>query len=646
MSRNDQNEWTDSLDFESLADEQESIAPEAAADAPAEAPAAAAPAEAPAPSRRTPRKRQRPRVSGGGLGVLFAASTIVAAIGLAGAVVTAAGLDPVGLWQPQGLLDTTRLVDFQAHPLNLVYVVAFGTVLLALLGAASIARAVGAASRAAAADAVLVDKLTALRIDDEKGWQDPLFKQHATAAAFVNENVGAWRLNEARQRRATGLEGELQRLVRAAGAGNRAGLADRFDNPNVGSVADELVRYHDEREAAQQEAAAIRAKDREEAERLLNLIVEACGWSNAAMDKMGVQGRQFEQVAAAVRRLADQGSRGADDPVARSAAALASLRSHLTSLKPAPASGAADLDKLVDRANKLAFQIAMEVSRLGPRGERLLPMTQALEELATEFRSVGAGVGRPEASDEAFAAADHTLGNVQHALEQAAAATAEWRRAANETAPVAATVAAQLAALTTGFNGQIERLNNAGEACARMTGLTFDPATVKAVDPVEAPQLDLGLSRFDPFGSQAADPAPSSILGAAPEFDPFATGEAPAADAGGGFADPDPFLAEAEEPVYDLGGFGAVSLDAAAEAAPAIPAFDVTPAFDQGFAADAPAAAPARAGAPDEPQDDVLDLASFGAVRLDHNEPALALQPAGVDEDIHDLAEFGAVRLD
>ena len=37
--------------------------------------------------------------------------------------------------------------------------------------------------------------------------------------------------------------------------------------------------------------------------------------------------------------------------------------------------------ELVDRGSKLAFQIAMEVARLGPRGERLLPMTQALEEL-------------------------------------------------------------------------------------------------------------------------------------------------------------------------------------------------------------------------------------------------------------------------
>ena len=46
----------------------------------------------------------------------------------------------------------------------------------------------------------------------------------------------------------------------------------------------------------------------------------------------------------------------------------------------------AELNDLVDRGSKLAFKIAMEVARLGPRGERLLPMSQSLEDLTTGFR--------------------------------------------------------------------------------------------------------------------------------------------------------------------------------------------------------------------------------------------------------------------
>ena len=321
MSRNDLNEWTDSLDFESLADEQtgggfadnDEAAGTESLDLIQDLGEDPAPdfeptdqddpqLEAAPPSRSGGRPR-RSRVSGGGLGVLFALSILVAAVGLAGALVAALGIDPVSLWQPRGLLQFDRIVDFNANPLNLLYAVALATVVLALLGAGSVARVVGKVGRDAARDARMVDKLTALRIDEDKGWQDPLFKQHPGAAAFVNENIGAWRLGEARQRRSAGLEGELQRLLRAASTNDRDVMNAHFDNPTVGTLADELLRHYDERQAAVQEAEAIRAKDREDAERLMGLITEACGWTNAAMDKVGVQGSAVDRLASALRRL-------------------------------------------------------------------------------------------------------------------------------------------------------------------------------------------------------------------------------------------------------------------------------------------------------------------------------------------------------
>ncbi|MFO7607645.1 MAG: hypothetical protein R6X35_00420 [Candidatus Krumholzibacteriia bacterium] len=687
MSSKDHNEWTDSLDFESLADEQEAFDTGGAAgpkeaDAPVAADYAAEPADAPAQdlpaaapvARTSPRPPRRTRVSGAGMGFLFALAVLAAAVGLAGALVTALGLDPLGLWQPAGLLPVAQILDFAAHPLNLVYLVAAGTVLLALLGAWSVARAVGKVGTQAAKDARLVDKLAALRIDDEKGWQDPLFKKHPTAAAFVNENVGAWRLQEARQRRSAGLEGELQRLLRATAAGGRDGLNDRFDNPAVGSLADELLRFYDEREAAVQEAAAIRNKDREEAERLMGLIVEACGWTTAATDKVGVQGVAVEQVAAALRRLADRaGARGQEEPVAQAAAGVAALRGKLSSLLRAPAAaGGADLEDLVDRSNKLAFQIAMEVARLGPRGERLLPMTQALEELTTEFRQAAESTAPAPTSPDAFGTVDQALAKVQAALEQASADSEAWRKTVREAAPAATEAANHLTGLSAGFNGQSERLGRVGEACAQMTGLDFDPASIAPVDPVQAAAPDLGFTRFDPFVARGPAQPTGGILGETQDTDPFATDQAEPLVQADPFASaepaaapvpvptpapapalapeplaevdpfaepsaaPDPFLAADPEPVYDLSAFGGEP-EASSDEDDPLAAF--APAARAADAADADADAGADA--------DVLDLAAFGAVRLDEDLPAFAgLRGGGAEESIHDLAEFGAVPLD
>ncbi len=683
MSRNDLNEWTDSLDFESLADEQtgggfadpdaEPAAGTETLDLVQELGEDPAPdletavqdeseLEAPPPGRSGGRPR-RARVSGGGLGVLFALAIVVAAIGLAGALVTALGIDPVSLWQPQSLLQFDRIVDFNAHPLHLLYIVALATVVLAVLGAGSVARAVGKLDRDAARNARMVDKLTALRIDEEKGWQDPLFKLHPTAAAFVNENVGAWRLGEARQRRSAGLEGELQRLLRAASTNNRDVMNAHFDNPTVGTLADELLRHHDQAQSAGQEAAAIRAKDREEAERLMALITEACGWTNAAMDKVGVQGSAVDRLASSLRRLADgAGARGQEDPVARAAAAVAALRGNLkTLLQAAEPAAAGDLDDLVDRSNKLAFQIAMEVARLGPRGERLLPMTQALEELATEFRQVAESSTGPALPDDSFAAADHTLQQVQAALEDASQSSANWRKVVRDAAPAATEAAAQLTGLTSGFNGQVNRLNRAGEACGLMTGLTFDPSAVAPIDPVELPEPDLGFTRFDPFGAKGNDLSADLDQGPALEVDPFSSGEPEPVVTDFGADDPDPFLAEDPDPVYDLAGFNAQSVepqapvvepDPLARIAPAAqPAPPVTktaaPVIKPVAQVTKPAAPVIKPAAPAaKAEEDVLDLAAFGAVRLDDDTPGFAAPQGGAEAAIHDLSEFGAVSLD
>ena len=88
--------------------------------------------------------------------------------------------------------------------------------------------------------------------------------------------------------------------------------------------------------------------------------------------------------------------------------------------------------------------------------------------------------------------------------------------------------------------------------------------------------------------------------------------------------------------MYDLEGFGAVPEELEI---PEIP-----------IAAAAPPMRTAPAVKPEPPtakaEDDVMDLATFGAVRLDDDTPGFAAPQGGAEAEIHNLSEFGAVALD
>jgi hypothetical protein len=294
-------------------------------------------------------------------------------------------------------------------------------------------------------------------------------------------------------------------------------------------------------------------------------------------------------------------------------------------------------------------------------------MTQALEELTTEFRQAAESTAPAPTSPDAFGTVDQALAKVQAALEQASADSEAWRKTVREAAPAATEAASHLTGLSAGFNGQSARLGRVGEACAQMTGLDFDPTSIAPVDPVQAASPDLGFTRFDPFAGRGPAQPTGGILGGAQDADPFATDQPEPlvqADPFAGiepvpaptptpapvlapeplavadpFAEPstapDPFLAADPETVYDLDAFGGEPAAGSDEDDP-LAAF--TP------AAFAPAA---RAAGPADADADVLDLAAFGAVRLDEDLPVFTgHRGGGVEESIHDLAEFGAVPLD
>ncbi|MCP4571212.1 MAG: hypothetical protein GY838_02560 [bacterium] len=651
MSVNDRNDWDDGLDFESLADEQIEAAtePESGDEEPRqesfdedyadeedvyEEPVAEEEPERPLP-RRTPRRR----VSGAGLGVLFGFSIIVAAVGIGGALVLALGIDPVTLWQPESFSQVDRILDLNQNPLNLVYIVTLATLLLTLLGGWGVARAVRRVGDRAARDAELLEQVAALRIDDERGWQDDVFRDHPQLSAFVTENLGTWRMQELRQKRSAGLEGELQRLTKAAAADERDNITDRYDHPAVGSMADEITRYYDERDSARREADAIRAKDRDESESIVKAVSEAAGWNLSFTDQVGVQGAAAAGLASRLRDLVAEGSGDSGADNRRALEAVNALRQHIRALAhDENQSDTPDLIGLADRGNKLAFQIAMEVARLGTRGERLLPMTQALEELTTELRENAETLAGPADSSDLDAFRDRcqsSLLNLEEHLESSGATDA-WTESIEQALPTVTQLASQLGTVAESGNDQTRRLNELGTAFAGLLGLEYDADQIASVEMAASTEDADSFAHVDPFATgEEAEPVDESLA-----TDPFETVQADpvqtGADTGQGF------LSSPTEPEYDP--WNDDESPAAGTVADEQPAVADVPEDDESDVIDLTAYGAEKTDA--QEVEEIIDLSAYDAVRID-DDPAPASPVAEeAEEPVHELAEFDAVRID
>lgn len=682
MSVNDRNDWDDGLDFESLADEQLEAATEPEPrdeELPAEDPVDEyaeeyaddysdsdedagheEPTEA-EPERPRARRTSRPRVSGAGLGLLFAFSIIVAAVGIGGALVLALGVDPVSLWQPESFRQVDQILDLDQNPLNLVYIVTLATLLLTLLGGWGIARAVRKVGERASRDAELLERVSDLRIDQESGWQDDVFRDHPRLASFVAENLGTWRMQELRQKRATGLEGELQRLTKAAAADEREQIADRYDHPAVGSMADEISRYYDERDSARREAEATRTKEREESQAVVKAVTEVAGWNLSFTDRVGVQGAAAAGLASRLRDLVTGQDGNTDGGNEQALEAVGALRKEIQSLGAGDSeTGTADLIDLADRGNKLAFQIAMEVARLGTRGERLLPMTQALEELTTDVREAAEKLVGPTESGELDAFRDRCRSRLISLEEQIESNTGSGslNEELEEALPAAKQLAGQLGTVAESGNDQTRRINELGAACADLLGLEYDPDQVAPLDLSAKSTEDDGFTRFDPFSGRevpeeedtplAADPFGSSTtepatdeadvsVAADQEYDPW--GGERSLD---GEISLDSDTAPAEVPVVDEKPV--VDDDPVVAEKPAVeeqPAVEVEPLEVENEAVDLSSYGAQKIA--DEVADEVIDLAAYDAVRIDDDPTPAA--PAASEESVHELAEFGAVRI-
>lgn len=592
------------------------------------APGVAGPVGAPPDVTATrPAAVRRPPVTLPPWGSRFAASVILASVGL-GAAALLAGRGGSPAWAPADLLDPGKYAAPLQNPLNLV---ALLSVVVGIVAAAG-ARALNATLRALAAERAaserLLDKLTALRLDNEAPWGDAALRDHPNAGAFTAEVLGAWRLQGARLRRLNGVEGELHRVQKALSENAREVLTGRFDSPAVGALADDLVRFLDARNADARELAELRQRNDDESGAVMALIQEARAWNRATLEQIGTQGSALERMA---RRLEDLGAATTAGGAAAGQAStlLAEIRRELGS-QPAPrAPRAAGLEDLAAQGSKLAFQIAMEVARLGARGERLQPMSQALEELTTSLRqALDTNTGPAPANLGATLAKLDVLS--RQLGQPGAGLTPEALEEIGRSGPVIGRVAANLADVGRRFQAQSERLVKLGESFSALTGTPFDASLPIAGAQTEpAGEASLRVIPQDPFCREGGparaevDPFVVDAPLAAPAPRPLLTTEpvAPAAPVFVPEPEDDGFVIERAEPdggVFDHGALEVAPLELET----------VVP----GRVEDPEPVAPPVA----RPEDRIYDLAEFGAVRIDDQ---------AEQDRIHELAEFGAVRV-
>ena len=327
-------------------------------------------------------------------------------------------------------------------------------------------------------------------------------------------------------------------------------------------------------------------------------LQDARGWHRITLDQVNLQEDALKKASAHLESLASSLAQQKRDGLdcGRAATLVRDIREAVTAAGSVGSKGfkaPAGFSDLLDRFTKLAFQIAMEVARLGPRGERLGPMSQTLEDLTADFRRLADG-GLSDVP------AEPTLDGAQLAtleqLEKDLARTAELQTRdlsglASRLGPTASQAAANLEKIATSFDKQYDRLCSLGQACGDLAGLEFDPGvTMDGADP------GLDLHHFDPI-LESEPEGPMTVV------DPFMSKQAPMT-----------IDADAPEPLQVI----STALPGQAEDVP----LESPQPQDPGLS---------------EPTERVYDLVEFGAVPLG---------PAGVEgagpEQIYDLSEFGA----
>lgn len=610
------------------------------------------------------KKKRRRGISAVGLGFLFTTSVLVAGVGVGGAILLAEGVHPASLWQPQNLLQFDQLLNFADHPLNILYMVTMGIVFLALLGSYKMSKAAVEANARTHDAEDMLDRLTALSLEKQEEWQSEQFNEYPAAEAFVVRALGAWRLQETRQKRLMGVEGELHRLEKALKKNSRSDLTGRFDHPAVGSLSDEMIRYFDAKDTAVRKLEEYENKDQGNNSEITGILQESRVWNGSTLDHLGVNCTALDKLAGQMDNLARHlettpNEAGSTEGMTDIIEGIRQDIAGQSSGGMATSRTVSELNDLVDRGSKLAFKIAMEVARLGPRGERLLPMSQSLEDLTTGFRELAdrvndRGNGNPKTPE--MSSAYKKLETLSALITQDD--QSQWSDMADEVhgfGPLASRISGKITRMVDGFNEQEDRLVRLGTIYAEITGMEFDSSAIPRTAPVEELVPTLNISNRKPMTRSVKPslaPAPASPFAAAgrsilstdvgSENSDFSSSllpelELPSVETA---ADPevsvDMPLSPDEEKVYDLEDLGATSA-AEMDTGPSEEADEV---FELSSFGATPMAGDDNQG-PEAVEDEVYDLADLGASPMDQ-----AMEPdqddAAAEDDVFDLADFGA----
>ncbi len=505
---------------------------------------------------------------------LFAAAAVLAAAA-------------AGAWAARALLGGGQTLPRDAHWLALV-AAGLG---LALLAAAA-GRVVAAASRrqqdAHRSLRGVIDQVAALNLDRHDGWETPQVRREKDLARFLDAVRGRDDRQRALIARLADLDQETARLGALLMARDRAAVTQDYAQASVGRVASGIALLYEDLDQALREKAALAVRVEEAGEQLAAAAADARRWHDGVHDQLNVQIVALQRLGGEIQKLAallEEKLAALQEAEKSGLPGPADIRQALPRLGDAErpdvvTAGARSLKELVAAGGSLAIQAALEVSRLGERGETLFPLTDRLKsfiaDLQRQATQLEQAAAQQAAAREALARSHELLARLESAQARDVPEAEAYRRVAarvSEQKLLLMRAMADLNALAQSFNAQAQRFDALGASVGELTGRPFEVA-----------------------GSDAERAAPACATGFVSET--FAGLDAGAQGGAGASAPPWPSAATAAaggaedtaERIYDLAEFDAVAVDE-----------------------DVSGLATAPAG---EDQERIYDLAEFGAVAL------------------------------
>jgi hypothetical protein len=599
-----------------------------------------------------PRRHRGGPGKGAGLGTALLLCSLMLLSGLAVGlgVLTAMGGTYDILLDFRGFHDVATISDFQSYPANAFWLAVAVTLLAGLLAAIGIQRRLRGLQAAFRAQGIVLEAVRHLDPDHPESWRHEALLADADLAATTGNLLGHYHLQQAKLTRYVGLEGELHRLEKAIADDSQVDLQGNWEDPSAGSLADQALRMMVARDEALRAAAAQQETFAEQGPDLVAGLRDARRWQGVTVEQIQHHGAALERLTRKLTTLTTAlPAEGEEEHrFARLVQAVTAVRDTIASL---PARNAAHQDSpklsaLIERISRLGFQIAMEVARLGTKGERLLPLTQDLEDVITEFRTLADSSQQATAAEkpleQVLVALRGRLGELDPDVLKTMV-PADLPHLLAELAPIAGETSHGLSQLTKSFGLQTARLQQLRETMAQVTGLPLDDGG----DPMSVPGSGMLIERCDPF---ASGKLPDGGLVA----DPFAS------SGGSIFEDPAASASDFTRAVLPGEEDRLTSFQGLEPAAMVLPdAPDLSGPADPVAAPEsaAPRQVPAPAGElvltslqgiaelPQQPalspaDEKVYDLREFDAQLL-----PTGSGDADVDAAVHDLLEFDAVRI-